>query len=173
MKQEETILYFAYGSNMLTSRLQAPGRVPSAGAVGRGILGLHRLCWTKLSKKDCSGKCHVVFTGDPADVVHGVVFVVPASEKAQLDRVEGVGNGYAEKGVSIEMESGKVSAVTYVATKVVDSLRPYTWYKALVIAGAREYSLPVEYVRTLESTDAVEDPDLARHELESKIFLPK
>lgn len=48
------------------------------------------------------------------------------------------------------------------ATLLDDSLRPYDWYKALVLAGAREQKLPPEYVVGIENVGAIKDPDTAR-----------
>jgi gamma-glutamylcyclotransferase len=42
-------------------------------------------------------------------------------------------------------------------------LPPYSWYKALVLAGARQHGLPVDYVAMLEAVIAVQDGDAARH----------
>jgi len=38
----------------------------------------------------------------------------------------------------------------------------YHWYKKLVLAGAREHSLPVGYVEAIETVESVNDPDEAR-----------
>jgi len=40
-----------------------------------------------------------------------------------------------------------------------DSLRPYDWYKALVLAGAREHKLPEEYIQQIENVHVVQDSD--------------
>ncbi len=48
MSTTETILYFAYGSNMLSRRLQE--RTPSARPVAIGKISGNRLCWYKRSR---------------------------------------------------------------------------------------------------------------------------
>jgi cation transport regulator ChaC len=131
------VCYFAYGSNMLTARLRE--RVPSATAIGIGQLVGHALRWDKRSWRDGSGKCDAEATGRHDDVVWGVVFELDPEDKPALDKAEGVGAGYLEKTVNVLMEAGRVPAVTYYATDKDASLRPYRWYKALVIAGAREH----------------------------------
>jgi hypothetical protein len=50
----------------------------------------------------------------------------------------------------------------YYATDKDASLRPYHWYKALVIAGAREHGLPVSYRSRLELVVTVSDLKPAR-----------
>src|SRR5438128_1900656 len=62
------MLYFAYGSNMLTQRLKA--RVPSASPKTVAVLFDHGLRFHKRSQ-DGSGKCDIVKC--PGEVVHGVV----------------------------------------------------------------------------------------------------
>ena len=128
------VRYFAYGSNMLTDRLRE--RVPSATAIGIGRLGGHELRWDKRSGHDGSGKCDAEATGRQEDVVWGVVFELDPDEKSALDRAEGLGAGYMDKTVQVSTDAGPVTAVMYYAIDKDASLRPYHWYKALVIAGA-------------------------------------
>ena len=152
--------YFAYGSNMLTARLRE--RVPSATPIGIGQLPGHALRWDKRSARDASGKCDAEATGGQDDVVWGVVFELDPNDKAALDQAEGLGAGYLEKNVNVLTDAGPVRAVTYYATDKDPSLRPYHWYKALVIAGAREHGLPIGYRSRLELVVTVSDPDPAR-----------
>ena len=152
--------YFAYGSNMLTARLRE--RVPSATPIGIGQLEGHALRWDKRSWRDGSGKCDAEFTGKRSDVVWGLVFELDPEEKLALDQAEGLGNGYMEAAVNILTEAGPITAVTYLATDKDASLRPYHWYKALVIAGAREHGLPSSYRTLLELVITVSDPDPTR-----------
>ena len=67
-----------------------------------------------------------------------------------------------EKVVTILTGVGLITAVTYLATDKDASLRPYHWYKALVIAGAREHGLPPNYRSRLELVVTVSDPDPMR-----------
>ena len=66
------IVYFAYGSNMLTARLRE--RTPSATPIGIGRLTGHVLSWDKRSRADGSGKCDAEATGHERDVIWGVLF---------------------------------------------------------------------------------------------------
>ena len=149
------IVCFAYGANMVTARLRE--RAPSAKPIGIGRLPGHVLCWDKRSRTDASGKCDAEVTGRNGDVVWGVLFELDAQDKPALDRAEGVGDGYVEKQVTILTEAGPVDALTYCATEKDPALRPYRWYKALVIAGAREHLLPANYRRQLELVETVSD----------------
>lgn len=155
-----TCLNFAYGSNMSAARLRA--RVPSARVIGRGLLHGHRLVWHKISK-DGSGKCDVVASDAPGAVVHGVVYRIDQVEKATLDRAEGLGRGYAERQVTVQVGDERIVATMYYATHTDPSLRPYSWYHAHVLTGAYEHELPSEYIAELEAIETLQDQDPARH----------
>ena len=81
--------YFAYGSNMLTRRLKATDRAPSATLLGIGYVEGRRLTFDKVSK-DGSGKCDAESTGENTDRVYGVIFEIASTEKAALDKAEGL-----------------------------------------------------------------------------------
>lgn len=155
-----TFFNFAYGSNMSTARLR--DRVPSARVIGRGVLHCHQLVWHKVSK-DGSGKCDVVASDAPNAVVHGVVFAIDQAEKATLDRAEGLGKGYEERQVVVEVGDEPFVATMYYATRKDPTLKPYSWYRAHVLAGAYEHELPPEYIAALAAIEASEDEDTARH----------
>lgn len=89
------------------------------------------------------------------DVVCGVLFDIDCAEKADLDRVEGLGVGYLEWEVPVVTERGERMAWTYVAKadQVNPALRPEAWYKAHVLRGAREHRLPKHYVEMIERVE--------------------
>lgn len=159
--------YFAYGSNMATARLQP--RMPSAKSLGLARLPGHELRFHKRSRKDGSAKCDAFATGDDCSVI-GVLFSFDPSERVQLDREEGAGKGYDATTVTVINEEGRRRKVlTYLASQdAIDaSLKPYTWYKDHVMAGAKEHNLPSDYVaRYIDVVEAVEDPDRERDKME-------
>ena len=69
---------------------------------------------------------------------------------------------YDERQVEIITDRGIVRAVAYIATAKDPSRRPYHWYKAFVVEGAREHALPQEYLQSLENAPSVPDPIPAR-----------
>jgi gamma-glutamylcyclotransferase len=156
-----TFHYFAYGSNMLSERLKE--RCPSARALGIAQLPGYTLRWHKRSK-DGSGKCDVVAYRD-GQVVFGVVYEIDVSERAALDRAEGCGYGYERRDVEVILNGDVVTTSVYIATRnATDSaLKPYIWYKCLVVAGAKEHGLPAPYIANLEAVEALEDPNSTRH----------
>jgi gamma-glutamylcyclotransferase (GGCT)/AIG2-like uncharacterized protein YtfP len=162
------MLYFAYGSNMSITRLR--GRVSSARPVTTATLTGHALRFHKIGR-DGSAKCDAYPDGNPGHSVAGVVYAIDDAEKPALDRAEGVGNGYAEKEVTLVTQSGEiVHASTYQATKTDPGLRPFHWYRYHVLRGARENHLPETYVRRIEAVESVADPDPQRHEREMAIY---
>ena len=153
---------------MSTPRLTE--RIPSARAVGLARLHEHRLKFHKKSK-DHSGKCDAECTNDAKDYLLGVIFEIDASEKPELDKKEGLGNGYEEKVVSVFTQDGKqLKAVTYYATNTDPSLKPYEWYKEHVVLGAREHGLPQDYIQQIEEIETIPDPDKSRHQRELSIY---
>lgn len=161
--EPSTFVNFAYGSNMSSTRLRA--RVPSARVIGRGVLHGHQLVWHKLSI-DGSGKCDVIASDAPDATVHGVVYAIDQSEKATLDRAEGLGKGYGERQVVVEVGGAPLVATLYYATRKDPGLKPYSWYKAHVLSGALEHKLPPAYIAVLEAVEAQQDPDTSRHEVQ-------
>jgi cation transport regulator ChaC len=164
----DTLLYFAYGSNMSTPRLLARAR--SARAVTIARLDAHRLMFHKQGK-DGSGKCDITLTRNPADAVYGVVFQIATVEKLALDQTEGLGMGYDEKMVSVITQHGEVlKAVSYYATDINHLLKPHHWYKEHVLRGAIEHGLPPAYISLIECVESVPDPDTSKDCNELSIY---
>ena len=157
-----SFLYFAYGSNMLTRRLRAADRAPSAQVVAVAELPAHRLTFDKVSNTDGSGKCDAERSGLESDCVHGVVYQIAEHHQAALDRVEGLGHGYQRAMVEVATDSGRLVCRCYLATLKQTGLSPFHWYKGLVLAGAREHKLPPQYIDWLSSIASTEDPDAVR-----------
>jgi len=143
-------LYFAYGSNLSSERLRQPDRAPSARVVGTATLSGHLLAWHKRGA-DGSGKCTLCPTGRRADGVWGVVWEIAEDDVARLDAVEGP--GYERIELVVTSANQKMNVFSYLAREshVDSSLRPQGWYRALVVAGAREHGLPASWIRNLEA----------------------
>ena len=127
------MLYFAYGSNMLTERLQ--DRVPSAEPVTTAHLPGRTLRFHKRSQ-DGSGKCNLIDALEESVAVHGVLFQFATDDFSALDEAEHRGYGYKRCRVHPQTADGSVEAFAYVAQPayVDDALLPYDWYQALVTA---------------------------------------
>ena len=62
-----------------------------------------------------------------------------------------------------------VTVSIYYASNIDPARKPYTWYKALVVAGAKEHGLPASYIAGLETAEASEDPDRTRHDSNMRV----
>lgn len=162
------MLYFAYGSNMLSARLRT--RAPSATALGTATLALHELRFHKHAR-DGSAKCDAVPTGRTADAVHGVLYRIAVEDWIPLDRAEGRGAGYERHVVTLDRgPSVRIEAYLAQPGYIALGLLPYGWYRDLVVAGAREHGLPADYVERLARQESVPDPDVER-EARERSFL--
>jgi gamma-glutamylcyclotransferase len=73
----------------------------------------------------------------------------------------------------VTMEDGAIlSALTYraMSTHIDASLRPYTWYKDLVLYGARQNGLADQYTQMIEDVETWDDPDIKRDEENRQII---
>jgi hypothetical protein len=137
-------------------------RTPGARRLATCLLRGHSLRFHKAGR-DGSGKCDAYATGNPGDVVIGALFEICPGQKSALDAAEGLGAGYEEKAVVLEgAGGGRVAALTYYATAIDESLRPYCWYKRHVLVGARESALPPAYVARIDAIATWRDPDPRR-----------
>jgi hypothetical protein len=156
------VLCFAYGSNMCRGWLHR--RVPSARFIQAARLHGHVLRFHKKSS-DGSGKGDAFRTGLDNDIIWGALIEVPGDEKPKLDAAEGLGKGYADKCVSVVGQDGNLyQAMMYQAqpSHLDPELKPYSWYKDLVLSGARSNNLPSAYIEALEAVEAIEDIDEPR-----------
>lgn len=164
------MLCFAYGSNMSTQRLAA--RIP-ARFVATAKLSAYQLAFHQHSG-DGSGKCDIVPASEPS-AVFGVVWQVEAHHKPTLDRYEGLGHAYTETWLTVTdlTDSRQLDVQAYIGQITAQGIKPYTWYKHHVLAGAQEHGLPPGYIRALESVQALEDPNTDRHAREIAIHAPE
>lgn len=155
---EPHLFYFAYGSNLLSARLRE--RVPSARLEASAALADFRLAFNKRGA-DGSAKCNLV-PGRESDAVHGVIWRVHPDEKAALDAVEGP--AYYTWWRILPAAGREYPVFTYMARPgmTTDDGKPYDWYRAYVIAGAREHEFPADYIDALHGVPGMPDPDQER-----------
>ena len=148
------VKYLAYGSNIHPIRIKQ--RTPSAKFYRVVSLKGYKLKFHKIGR-DGSGKCNILFTENFYDLVYGVVYEISKYELKYLDAAENLGHGYTKKFFHIEGIKEEVFA--YIAQEgfIDDSLRPYSWYKALVLEGAKYFNLPRDYIEMIEAVDTIED----------------
>lgn len=155
-----TLKYLAYGSNLHPRRLQQ--RVPSGRVIGTvGLMG-----WQlKFHKRgqDTSAKCNIIQTGKTADVVYGAIYEMLASEKVELDRVEGLNAGYRLAHIEIADHG---TAFFYVAEEeyIDNELLPFDWYKEFVMTGSRCHAFPETYLMQIAGVRTQTDADKVRYQ---------
>ena len=152
------ILYFAYGSNMLTERLCAAGRCPSA----KHICTAEAEGWSlSFSKQSIDGSGKATLERVPGASARGVLFEVDFDDIDALNRAEG--RAYAVDDLFEVTAAGeRVTCRAYRAKENARGLQPYDWYLALVVAGARQNGLPGAYVEALGQVPCAVDPDPVR-----------
>lgn len=158
----DELYYFAYGSNMHPARLRE--RTPSCQRIGVATLPGHVLRFNHVSTTDGSAKCNVLATGIDTDVVHGVVYSIPATERAALDAAEDLGVGYRLRHLQVHREGCGLCVFCYVAVEgtIDNSSRPFRWYRDIVLHGARQHAFPEDYLAAIAAEQVVEDPDPVR-----------
>ncbi|MGB5345768.1 MAG: gamma-glutamylcyclotransferase family protein [Woeseia sp.] len=151
-----TYRYAAYGSNLHPRRLQK--RVSSARLLGTGLCSEFDLRFHKQSDVDGSGKCSI-FPGTGG--VHVAIYEIETSHKIVLDRIEGLGQGYELLTLRDDVFG---DCLTYVANPAVvnAAMRPFDWYKELVLLGCKLHGFPDGYIQEIMGVDALVDPDADR-----------
>lgn len=151
--------YFAYGSNMdadrlFEKRLRPEGVTPGERVAGR--LDGWRLAFNKIARTPAgAGAGNIVQQAD--SVVHGTLNALPAKGFEILDHFEGVATGHYERRTVrvVRPDAGvDVEAITYVALKVGEGLRPTRAYLGFLLAG-RDL-LPAAYWEELRVTSTLD-----------------
>jgi len=150
---QNSVQYFAYGSNMLFSRLRS--RAGSANKIGVGQLKDYRVVFNKQSA-DGSAKANLLHSS--GDQTWGVLYRIARADLRKLDRAE---KDYSRMSVSVIGPNGKtMDAITYVSNKIARVQQPLSCYKQLVISGAQENDLPQAYVSYLKSISSLDGEGL-------------
>lgn len=151
--------YFAYGSNMDADRLFEKRLRPEGVAPGERIAGRldgWRLAFNKIARTPAgAGAGNIV--QQAGKVVHGTLNALPTKGFEVLDHFEGVAAGHYERRVVrvVRTDTGvDVEAITYVALKVGEGLRPTRAYLGFLLAG-RDL-LPAAYWEELRVTSTLD-----------------
>lgn len=153
------MLYAAYGSNLHPERLLR--RTPSAEFLGTARVGGLQLEFHKRGR-DGSGKCSIAENrADTGAHVFVAVYALSRGDSLRLDRIEGVGSGYAHATLAVP---GFGRCLSYRAEPghVDDSLQPFDWYRELVLLGCHRHAFPAAYRAAIEAVGSRPDPDALR-----------
>lgn len=143
-------LYFAYGSNLRSARMRE--RVASSRLVGPARIAGYRLALDKRGS-DGSGKANLA--PDAGASVWGVVWSIDVEHWARLDACE---PGYGRIDVEVWTPRRSLAVQTYRARILTDDPVAFDWYKRLILEGAREHRLPLEWLETLTALPERPDP---------------
>jgi len=147
---DETLWYFAYGSNLDPGTFLGRRRMqPLETRVGR--LEGFALRFDLPVGPGERGVANVVPLAGSG--VWGVVYRLTSEDADRLDRSEGVQHGaYVRLGVEVrDLAGGAVNAFTYHSQRGREDRKPSRRYLGLLLAGARHHGLPDEWVTLLRA----------------------
>jgi cation transport regulator ChaC len=153
------IWYFAYGSNMNPARLadqRLKERAVQMGPRIGGRLDGWRLAFNKIARAPAGAAAGNIVEA-PGEVVHGTLNQMPDAGLAVLDIWEGVAAGHYKRWTVpvVRADTGEtVEAVTYIALKVGEGLRPTRDYLGHLLAG--KDLLPAAYWEKLKETPTLD-----------------
>ncbi|HML08815.1 MAG TPA: gamma-glutamylcyclotransferase family protein [Xanthobacteraceae bacterium] len=134
------MLHFAYGSNM--SRAVMREHAPGARPIGVAELADHRFVITTDG--------HASIERMPAGAVHGVLWRLTPRDRVSLDAWENVAGGlYRAATLPVHRAGRRHMALVYVS-RPLGAGRARAGYMERVIAAAREWKLPEDYVTALQ-----------------------
>ncbi|NJO81720.1 MAG: gamma-glutamylcyclotransferase [Blastochloris sp.] len=150
------ITYFAYGSNMSPRIIE--NVCPSYKFIARACLIDYRLAFTRRSVRWEAGVANIISA--PGMTVWGILFEIDDADLVSLDDKEAYGKAYDRITVQVDMkdysESGtqKINAITYqVISPEQFEIRPHPDYLKMLIDGAGQFKLPLNYISFLKSLE--------------------
>ncbi len=161
MPEDGSLLYLAYGSNLHPRRLRERiGEIKLAGVVE---LPGWRLCFDKRGA-DGSAKANLRPAPGSDQVAWAAAYRVQPNQLPALDRFEGCGGGYETFRFDVSVQGRWQPALAYLTPShwTTESMRPYDWYRALIVAGAGYLGLPAAYVASIRAFPVIIDPDTGR-----------
>jgi hypothetical protein len=150
------VWYFAYGSNMQSATLRGRRGVAYTRAVAARVPG-----WRLVLDKPplfAIGHGFANIIPDAAAEVLGVLFELSEADLDHVEFSEGVriGNYDAVDLEAFPLATGEpVRARSLSSARRDETLRPSLRYMALLIEGAIEHGLPLEYVEALRAIPAI------------------
>lgn len=151
--------YFGYGSNINLISLRAKGVEPvtSQKATLRGW----RLRFNVQHWFRHEGGMGNIELGTADDRVEGMVYLCEDAHLASMDAMESFGVAYDRIAVSLETETGPITAWAYVGLPdfIDNSCLPSRRYLNIILKGANAAGLSEEYIQTIESQTILPDLD--------------
>jgi hypothetical protein len=136
------MLHFAYGSNMDRAIMRT--YAPAASPLGVAVLADHRFI--------ISADGYASVEAARAHAVYGVLWRLTARDRVTLDAWENLAAGmYCARYLPVRRSPWRRQALVYVARRRGFFGRPKPGYMELVLAAARAWNLPGDYVAALEA----------------------
>lgn len=153
-QEDDSFLYFAYGSNLMSERIHLHN--PSA-----TFCYVARLQDFELDFGNSQGKTNETWHGgiatvnqSPGNEVWGVVWKINKSNLSSLDKQEGVNSGtYVPIEINVYTQEGKEITCRSYQLKNYERAPPSPQYKKVICIGAKESGLPLEYQKKLNAIE--------------------
>lgn len=140
------MLYFGYCTLLETANMQH--YCPTATPVGVGSLSGYRLSFETYGPHDQRGGCNLREAA--GEEILGVLYELTPEELAGLDGISGVDQGHYERiDVTVIRDAHQIPAVTYRIPAPGGPFHPSAAYVRPILDGAREWSLPEDYIARL------------------------
>ena len=152
--------YFGYGSNMDLTSLRAKGVEPRLSR--RAALHGWRLRFNvQHFFRHEGGVGNIEPSGNPSDVVRGVLHLCEDAHMAPLDATEAYGHGYDRVEVSVVTDEGEQQAIAYVGLPAFlnDACLPTQRYLNILVQGATHAGLDADYVDALRRHPVQTNPE--------------
>jgi len=147
---DSSLWYFAYGSNLDPGTFLGRRRMQPL-ATRIGVLHHFELRFDLPVGPGERGVANVAPC--PGDQVWGALYQLTHADAARLDQTEGVGKGvYNRLAVLVRTpDAAEIAAFTYRSEISRPERKPSRRYLGLLLTGAREHGLPLEYVERLRA----------------------
>lgn len=137
--------YFAYGSNM--NHQQMKKRCPNSRFIKRAFLERYKFVYDGYSSTRNGAVANVIETGRKDDIVWGGLFEINEDNLSALDCYEGYPKSYDRKNTEVKDDDGKCyDAIIYFRTGKSEG-KASQEYRNIVIQGAKDCGLPIEYIK--------------------------
>ena len=140
---DRSMYYFAYGSNMNLETMKS--RCGEENFVGFSNSTLDNYIFYFYGR----GYANIKESAD--DKIYGVLYKVNNSCMKSLDRAEGYPNLYQRREVKIKNDFGDFDAQVYIVENDNTISNPSDFYFESVIVGAKQFSLPEDYINYIKS----------------------
>lgn len=143
MSDTQTLIYFAYGSNIKKEQMNERNVVIYKSY--KGFIKDYKLEFNKQSK-DGSSKANI--TKAIGKIVWGICFELDTDGFENLKKYE---KGYEELEVAVYNENQEIlfTAKTFISNKICVKL-PTNEYLQRIITGAKQHKLPEDYIKEIE-----------------------